>query len=100
MCVAVIALQVFFGGVIMGSGNSTFIKKATLVYGRLLDIVFKLDHIDSEDTGKEYLNLADLVTDKRLMEKYEKIRAIWSENFDPTSTDWNSLLDAVQRDIT
>ena len=31
--------------------------KATLIYGRLLDIVFKLDHIDADDTGKEYLNM-------------------------------------------
>ena len=40
------------------------------------------------------------MTDKRLMDKYEKMSAIWSENFDPMNTDWNSLLDAVQRDIT
>jgi len=57
MCVAVIALQIFFGGMLASSGDGTFVKKATLVYGRLLDIVFKLDHIDCEDTGKEYLNL-------------------------------------------
>jgi hypothetical protein len=95
MCVAVIAVQTFFGQMLQTSGDGTFVKKATLVYGRLLDIVFKLDHIDCEDSGKEYLNLADLVTDKRLMDKYEKMSAIWSENFDPTNTDWNSLLDAV-----
>jgi hypothetical protein len=85
MCVAVIALQVFLGGMIEGGAslNSTFIKKATLVYGRLLDIIFKLDHVDSEDNGKEFLNMGELVTDKRLLEKYDVIRIIWSDIGDP-----------------
>ena len=106
MCVAVIAMQVFLGGLIGVEGqpqNTVFVKKATLVYGRLLDVVFKLDHVDSEDTGKEYLNLAELVTDKRLMEKFDVIKMVWSEVADPSviaSKDWNSVLDAVQRDIT
>lgn len=51
-----------------------------MIYGRLLDIVFKLDHIDAEDTGKQYLNLQDLVIDKRLNEKFEVIKIIWDEN--------------------
>jgi hypothetical protein len=58
-------------------------QKATLIYGRLLDIVFKLDHIDADDTGKEYLNMQDLVIDKRLTEKYEVIKMIWSDVADP-----------------
>jgi hypothetical protein len=44
--------------------------------------VFKLDHIDAEDIGKEYLNMADFVIDKRLNEKYDKIKVIWSEMAD------------------
>jgi len=70
---------VILGGVIEGNVNHNFIKKATLVYGRLIDIVFKLDHVDADDTGKEYLNLGDLVTDKRFSEKFETIRIIWSD---------------------
>jgi hypothetical protein len=58
-------------------------QKATLIYGRLLDIVFKLDHIDADDTGKEFLNMQDLVIDKRLTEKYEVIKMIWSDVADP-----------------
>lgn len=105
MCVGIIAVQIFLGGVIEGGASvkQTFVKKATLIYGRLLDIVFKLDHIDCEDSGKEYLNMVELVTDKRLMEKYDTIRVIWSEVADPAqiqSKDWSSVLDAVQRDIT
>lgn len=50
--------------------NANFSKKAQLIYGRLLDMVFKLDHIDAEDTGKQYLNMSDLVIDKRLNEKF------------------------------
>lgn len=54
-----------------------FTRKAQLIYGRLLDMVFKLDHIDAEDNGKQYLNMADLVIDKRLNEKYSVIQIIW-----------------------
>lgn len=35
-----------------GQNMSNFVKKGQLVYGRLIDVVFKLDHIDAEDTGK------------------------------------------------
>ena len=59
MCVATVALKVLIGEILGGGGpkNSNFMHKATLIYGRLLDIVFKLDHIDADDTGKEYLNM-------------------------------------------
>ena len=105
MCVATVALKVLIGEILGGGGpkNQNFMQKATLIYGRLLDIVFKLDHIDADDTGKEYLNMSDLVIDKRLTEKYDVIKMIWSDVADPVAIqgkDWNSLLDAVQRDIT
>lgn len=105
MCVATVALKVLIGEILGGGGpkNSNFMHKATLIYGRLLDIVFKLDHIDADDTGKEYLNMQDLVIDKRLTEKYDVIKMIWSDVADPVAIqgkDWNSLLDAIQRDIT
>lgn len=66
-------------------------------------MVFKLDHIDAEDTGKQYLNMADLVIDKRLNEKYEVIKIIWSDSADPDiiqSKDWSSIMDAIQKDIS
>ena len=105
MCLATVALKVLIGDILVEgtSKNQSFIHKATLVYGRLLDIVFKLDHIDCEDTGKEYLNMQDLVIDKRLTEKYDVISMIWSDGADPMGIlqkDWNSVLDAIQRDIT
>lgn len=85
MCIAIVALKVIIGGIIEGGSaiNQNFVKKATLIYGRILEIIFKIDHIDSEDNGKQYLNLADLVTDKRLSEKFDVIKIIWSEVADP-----------------
>jgi len=55
MCLATVALKVIMSG--GQGGNSNFSRKSTLIYGRLLDIVFKVDHIDSEDDGKQYLNI-------------------------------------------
>jgi hypothetical protein len=100
MCLATVALKVLIGEIMIAgqAKNTNFIHKATLVYGRLLDIVFKLDHIDAEDTGKEYLNMQDLVFDKRLTEKFEVIQMIWSDGADPMAIlqkDWNSVLDAI-----
>jgi hypothetical protein len=85
MCIATIALKVLIGDIlgVTGQNNHEFGKKATLVYGRLLDIVFKIDHIDAEDTGNEFINMKDLVLDKRLNEKYEVITMIWSDHSDP-----------------
>jgi len=85
MCIAIVALKVLIGQIIGGGGaqQQNFIKKATLIYGRLIDIVFKLDHIDAEDIGKEYLNMQELVIDKRFNEKYEVIKIIWQDVSDP-----------------
>ena len=77
MCVAVVAVQVYLGGA--GGQDQTFVKKAALVYGRLLDIVFKIDHIGVEDNGKEFLNVNELNFHSRLLEKYERIKVIWSD---------------------
>jgi hypothetical protein len=47
--------------------------------------------------------MQDLVIDKRLTEKYDVISIIWSDVADPMTIlqkDWNSVLDAIQRDIT
>lgn len=47
--------------------------------------------------------MQELVIDKRFNEKYEVIKIIWSDASDPEQIqekDWNSVLDAVQRDIT
>jgi hypothetical protein len=106
MCYTIIALKVLMGDLIGDSSApnaGNFLKKGQLIYGRLLDMVFKLDHIDAEDTGKQYLNMADLVIDKRLNEKYDVIKIIWSDSADPDiiqSKDWNSIMDAIQKDIS
>lgn len=103
MCVAVIAMQVLIGGVVQGGHNVNrdFVKKAALVYGRLLDIIFKLDHISIEDNGKEYLNVNELNISARITEKYDKIKILWSDTADQYAIhnqDWYSILDAVQKD--
>ena len=82
-------------------------KKCELIYGRLFDLIFKLDHIGVEADGAQYLNLQELVTDKHLQEKFEVIKDIWVIN-ELTETnirqiirkDWNSILDAIQKDIS
>lgn len=80
MAYGIIALKVLMGDLFGASkSNPNFSKKAQLIYGRLMDIVFKLDHIDAEDTGKNYLNIQDLATDKRLTEKFEVIQLLWSD---------------------
>jgi hypothetical protein len=44
-----------------------------LVYGRLLDIIIKLDSIEGKETGDQYLNLEELNLDTRLNQKYSAI---------------------------
>ena len=104
MGIGVMALKAILVDIIgMGSGGSNFGKKTTLIYHRLLDIIFKLDHIECGESGKEYLNMTDLVIDKRLNEKYEVLRIVWSQMGDPgemQSKDWSSILDAIQKDLT
>jgi hypothetical protein len=104
MCIGVIGLKAFLSDVIgIAPADPTLGKKAMLVYGRLLDVIFKLDHIGADETGKEFLNIHELGTDKRLGEKYEVIRAIWSDMVDPLEMqqkDWNSVVDAIQKDLT
>jgi hypothetical protein len=42
------------------------LKKCKLIYWRLLDIILKLDNIEANDGGSEYLNMGELGTDSRL----------------------------------
>jgi hypothetical protein len=58
MSYGIVALKVLIGD-LMGASktNPNFSKKSQLIYGRLMDIVFKVDHIEVEDTGNQYLNL-------------------------------------------
>jgi len=47
--------------------------------------------------------MADLVIDKRLNDKYDVIKIIWSDAADPDlvqSKDWNSIMDSIQKDIS
>ena len=80
----IIGLKTILADVLGGEGgDSNFGKKASLVYGRLMDTVLKLDHIEVEETGKEYLNLHELNLDKRLSEKFEVLRIVWGDMADP-----------------
>jgi hypothetical protein len=103
MSYAIMALRTLIGDLV-GNVDANFAKKAQLIYGRLLDIVFKLDHIDVEDTGKQYLNLTDLVVDKRLAEKFEVVRMLWSDDAAEAASiedkNWGGVMDAIQKDIT
>jgi hypothetical protein len=47
--------------------------KSVLIYGRLLDIILKLDSIDSKDTGEEFLNINELNIDARLNQKFSAL---------------------------
>jgi hypothetical protein len=42
-----------------------------------------LDHIGAEETGKEFLNVNELNTEKRLAEKLEVIKVVWLDMADP-----------------
>ena len=101
MCYAIVAVRVFMNDMdkrSKESQNSNINKKSQLIYGRLIDIVFKVDHIDAEDTGQQYLNLKDLVVDKRLCEKFEVIKIVWLDGVNSESAqekDWNSIMDAI-----
>lgn len=103
MSYAIMAVRTLIADLV-GAVDPNFAKKAQLIYGRLLDVVFKLDHIDVEDTGKQYLNLADLVVDKRLAEKFEVVRMLWSDDATDAAAiqdkNWGGVLDAIQKDIT
>lgn len=57
--------------------------KCRLIYWRLLDIIFKLDSIDGQDPGDSFLNLSELLTDSRLDQKFQTIRALWQDKTDP-----------------
>jgi len=41
-------------------------SKSKLIYWRLIDVILKLDNIEGEKTGEEYLNMDELGTDSRL----------------------------------
>lgn len=47
--------------------------------------------------------MQDLVIDKRLSDKFDVIKIIWSDAADPDivqGKDWNSIMDSIQKDIS
>mmetsp|Transcript_7730 Transcript_7730/g.11979 ORF Transcript_7730/g.11979 Transcript_7730/m.11979 type:complete len:283 (-) Transcript_7730:1426-2274(-) len=104
MSYGIIALKALLVDILgMQNQNSSFAKKIHLIYGRLMDIVFKLDHIEAEETGREFLNVQEMLVDKRLNDKFDVLKMVWSELADPSEVqqkDWGSILDAVQKDLT
>ena len=58
----------------------------------------KMDSIECSDTGDETLGIRELGTAARLAGKYEKLDSLFQGNIDE-SQDWQSLLEAIERDI-
>lgn len=110
MAYQVIALKIFVGEVLTSKlGEAKYSseiqwKKCDLIYGKLFSLIFKIDHIGADQSGDDYLNLQELLLDKRLQEKYNVIKEIWvSEELkgeDILRKDWSSILDAIQKDIS
>ncbi len=73
------------------------------MYYRLLDIIFKLDCIEGEGSGSEYIGLTELGTDHKLSNKFNVIAAAMWADPDQISQldrrDWLSVLEAIERDI-
>lgn len=67
-------------------------------------MVFKLDHVAIQSAGEDFLCLKELSTDKHLKEKYDAIKEVWVDNElkidNIIRKDWNSILDAIQKDIS
>lgn len=77
------------------------VSKSRQIYSRLLDVIFKLDCIEGEGSGTEYIGLQELGTDHKLANKYNVIStAMWGESASPDDKrDWKSVLEAVERDL-
>lgn len=52
-------------------------QKVNLIYGRLMDIVLKIDCVANMDSGDDFLNLETLNTELRLTQKYDKIKPLF-----------------------
>ena len=80
------------------------IQKSRLIYWRLMDIIFKIDHIDSHSSGSQFLNLVELMTDSRLDQKFKSLKVLWisepQAEQEPQERDWTSVFEAIERDIT
>ena len=56
-------------------------SKIRQIYWRLLDIVYKIDCIDGQSNGNDFISLQELGTDHKLANKFNVISAsIWGEN--------------------
>ena len=69
-----------------------------------MDIIFKIDHIDSHSSGSQFLNLVELMTDSRLDQKFKSLKVLWisepQAEQEPQERDWTSVFEAIERDIT
>lgn len=83
--------------------------KGKLIYWRLLDAIYKIDCIPGHSDGVEFLNIAELGIDQRLHNKYSVISAyMWGASSEDSASsvntsdkrDWQSVLEAVDRDIS
>lgn len=107
------AVGIILLGALVHDTSIDYQAKGKLIYFRLLDIMLKLDHIEIDSAGDQFLNMSELQIDQRLAQKYEAMSVIWGggewesaseiKNFgvkEEVEKDWSSLLDAVERDTT
>jgi hypothetical protein len=62
-------------------------------------LILKLDNIDNQDPGDDYINLRVLGTDRRLEQKFDTLKELW-EYASPPKKNWLSIVEAAERDVT
>ena len=70
----IIGVSVLSNSIVNQDTNEEQLKKSKLIYWRLLDIVYKIDFIKGNETGKDFINLSELGTDTRLDNKFNVIQ--------------------------
>ena len=99
MCFAAVSLRTILITTDVDSNqNQSYIEKTSKIYGKLMDLIFKVDHIGAEDLGLEYFNTTEFQFDKRLKEKLNSIKVVFKDitNVGVIRTyDWNSVLEAT-----
>lgn len=61
----------------------------------------KIDFIEGNNSGEEYLNIEELNIDSRMSQKFNALSAVWTGNSSEVQgKDWTSVLESVERDIT
>lgn len=84
-----------------GQNKQELKQKCLLIYGRLFDLIMKIDFIEGNNSGEEYLNIEELNIDSRMSQKFNALSAVWTGNSSEVQgKDWTSVLESVERDIT